>query len=144
MGEIFLVKLMVFLKIIFTESVHWPDSVSKLQCPLLRCLCILLETLPPGFWVVANKSTVHNGGVSRGRFCWCGWWALTLVTGDKRHMKNYKWSLTPATWFFLFFFFSVCFGPFKYWCNYPHTSRDSMSPVCRIFPPIVQIQRDLV
>ena len=52
---------------------------------------------------------------------------LVLVTDDTWHMIFFS--------FFLNFFciFHSC-SPFWYWFYNPHWSRDSVSPVCRIFP----------
>ena len=56
------------------------------------------------------------------------------VTCDTLHVTNEMWYVTCDTRhiIYIFFFLSVCFWPFWYWCYYPHTSRYSVSPVCEI------------
>ena len=68
-----------------------------------------------------NQPTEHSGLVSRGRVCGCGCWHCWQVTGD-------RWDIvcSPSL--------PICFGFFWYLCFYPHTLRDSVSPVCGIFP----------
>ena len=50
------------------------------------------------FWVIANPPTVHNGGVSRGRFCDCGWRRFWHVTGNRWHATCFKWHKTYYMW----------------------------------------------
>ena len=52
----------------------------------------------------------------------------TQIPNDMSHLTPDTWHMTPdlVKDFFLNYFF-------LYWCFYPHTLRDSMSPVCRIF-----------
>ena len=60
-------------------------------------------------------------------------WLLALVTGDAWHAIDYMWHVTKEIFFFFSSCFSVRFCLFWYRCYYPHTSRDLVSPVCRIF-----------
>ena len=61
---------------------------------------------------------------------------ICQVSCDRWHKIGGRWQVTGDTWhvkcdtwhvYFLIFLFSW------YWCYYPHRSRDSVSPVCRIF-----------
>ena len=38
-------KIIAQQHVVFTESAHWADSVSKLQCPSIVCLCLYLHSL---------------------------------------------------------------------------------------------------
>ena len=53
------------------------------------------------------------------------------VTRNIWHMTLETWHVTPDTWHMTWFYFKtiICFW---FWCYYPHTSRVSVSPVCRI------------
>ena len=101
----------------------------------LRLECFLLC-----FWVIVNQST--------GRVCGCGCWCWWQVTGDRWHASSETWHLTPDTWHVTCgmwhvtcdtWHMAICFPPFchfwpfLYQCYYPHTLRDSVSPVCGIF-----------
>ena len=48
------------------------------------------------------------------------------MTGDPWHATGDTWHWTSVTWHF-------CFCPFWYWCYFPHSLRDSVSLICRIF-----------
>ena len=58
-------------------------------------------------------------------------WLLALVTGDMWNMTGDRWHTRGNMWFFSYFFlfFLISFGFFRYWCYYPHTLKDWVSPV---------------
>ena len=97
----FLQSLLKGMNIIFTESAVWANSVSKLQCPWVVCLCVCLSVPGlknfwsksvslilafSGFWVFAKQSTIHNGGISWGR-------SVAVIVG-----VSDKWQVTHNTW----------------------------------------------
>ena len=67
----------------------------------------------------------------------CGLWHLTY---DTRHMTFFSFFLSflLQKLFVSFCKIFVNFCPFWYLCYYLHTSRNSVSPVCRIFTKIVK------
>ena len=58
------------------------------------------------FLVFANKPTVHNGGVSRGRVCDCGCWHYWQVAGGRGQVTHDTWHQT----LYIFLFVVVSFG----------------------------------
>ena len=82
-----------------------------------------------------NHPPVHSGkwGSYHGEGSVAVAVAIWHMTYDTLHLTHDKWHMTPNTWYFFFSFFLL--NPFYnicYWCYYPHTSRDSVSPVFRI------------
>ena len=53
--------------------------------------------------------------------------AVAVVTGDTQHETHDIFIIK------IFFFLSFRFCLFWYRCYYPHTSRNTVSPICRIF-----------
>ena len=72
--------------------------------------------------------------------CW-RWWQVTgniwHVTHDTRHTKRYTSQKTCYTWLNcyinIFFYLSQLFWIVVYWCSYPHTLKNLVSPICGIF-----------
>ena len=79
----------------------------------------------------ANHPAMHSVEVSRRRIRGCGFWCWWPVTGETQHVTLNMWHMTHDIWYITHFW--VLYFIFWYSCNYTHTLRDSLSPVCRIF-----------
>ena len=95
------------------------------------------------FLFFANQPIVHSGGSSRRTVCGCGYCRFLQLTGNTRYTTQETWHMTHNLrhvifdrWHVthdFFVYLSVYLCLFWYQCYYPHTSRDSVSPICRIF-----------
>ena len=76
-------------RLVLTEMVLWADSVSKLWCPNVVCLCV------PSRKTRIPMPNVPNGGISRGRVCGCVCWYYWQVKGNRWQVTHNTW---PYTW----------------------------------------------
>ena len=81
-----------------------------------------------GFCLFPKQPTMHSGGFSRGRSV-----AVAVGVSDWWHVTPDTWHVIHDTWHFFFPNFLLLFCLFWYRCSYLHTSRDSVSPACRIY-----------
>jgi hypothetical protein len=111
----FLVQWNLFTQCFFTESAHWANSVIESQCPSV-CLFVCL-------WRLKRPSSRGRGDL------WSKNLFLIIILGG-----NF------VSYYFFFGKKNKCYQPLfgrqrkqKYWCYYPHRSRDLVSPVCGFF-----------
>ena len=96
------------------ETSSW--RVSSLNCPTKNWDFFLKLYWSPKL----PQPHQHTSWDSHSRWSFIEW-----CSGD-------RWQITGDRWQLIFCFIYLVILDFWYWCYYPHTTRDSVSPLCRI------------